>query len=124
MNRYAYIALLFLSMVALACEPEIGDSCSTNSECSMQGDRVCDRSQPGGYCLMIDCDPDTCPGEAVCVEFLEERRARRYCMRRCSKDGDCRDEYVCIVPEEVEALILDEGGEEDQFCTMEIPDEE
>jgi len=124
MKPYLHAVLVLVCVGAFACEPEIGDSCSTNSDCSMQGDRVCDRSQPGGYCLMIDCDPDTCPGEAVCVEFLEERRARRYCMRHCSKDGDCRSEYVCIVPEEINAVVIDEDGEDEKFCTMEITEED
>ncbi len=122
-KKHLIIVCICSLMASLGCEPEIGDNCTTNSECSMQGDRVCDRTQPGGYCLMIDCDPDTCPGESVCVEFLEERKARKFCMRHCGSDGDCRDDYRCIEPNEVMAVIIDNGPNGDNFCTMKVPEE-
>jgi len=123
MNRWFTFSSVVLGLCfALAgCNPKIGDSCSADSDCSMQGDRVCDQSQPGGYCLKMDCDPDTCPGEAVCVEFLKDIRSERFCMRHCSSDGDCRGKYRCVDPDDVLAQIIDDKPKGDQFCIMDVP---
>jgi hypothetical protein len=72
----------------------------SNIECSFNADRQCDLAQPGGYCTVPECDPDRCPDEAMCVEFDSNapRLARRYCMKTCNVDGDCRGGYVCTHP--------------------------
>ena len=93
--------LLALSLFALSgCAPAIGDSCSNSTDCSVNGDRVCDIAQPGGYCTVRGCDPDTCPGTAVCVAFRFEplRTAETWCMDRCKSDGACRQGagYRCV----------------------------
>lgn len=73
----------------------------------MNGDRLCDTTQPGGYCTVFNCEPDTCPEEAQCIAFdteldpscVDQSRARferTFCMRRCSNDGDCRSGYECL----------------------------
>src|SRR5262245_26278271 len=91
-------ALLALGL--LACAPEVGDDCKTALDCSSQGSRLCDRTQPGGYCTIRGCEPGTCPEEAVCVKFRpsEERLAVTYCMRKCDDNGDCRsdEDYRCV----------------------------
>lgn len=58
---------------------------------------------------MIDCLPDRCPDEAVCVRFNPQptRRATIACMRACGSDGDCRSEYQCLSIEELAAAGLD-----------------
>lgn len=61
-----FFIVLFLHM---GCSFKIGDSCGYDGNCSTSGDRVCDRKQPGGYCLIMGCDPDGCPSEAACVAF-------------------------------------------------------
>ncbi|HVZ31431.1 MAG TPA: hypothetical protein VG963_03350, partial [Polyangiaceae bacterium] len=33
---------LLLVLGAFACQPKIGDSCTSASDCSVQGDRTCD----------------------------------------------------------------------------------
>jgi hypothetical protein len=109
--------------LASGCGTEIGDSCSQNVDCSPTGGRICDVSQPDGYCTIEGCDEGTCPEEAICVRFFPAeflvascaeqadcqegdlclsdgfcaplRTERRYCMRRCGTDGACRDEYSC-----------------------------
>ena len=114
-----------VSLAWVACAPELGDDCKTALDCSSQGSRLCDRTQPGGYCTLRGCEPGTCPEEAVCVKFrpTEERLAVTYCMRKCDDNGDCRngEGYRCSSAEEfgvggVEAQIL--GRESQRFCSV------
>jgi hypothetical protein len=112
-RRVCQFAILVL-LAAGGCTSEIGDSCGYDVDCSPNMDRNCDRNQPGGYCLILGCEPDICPGEAVCVEFttpcpdgtasetceqIEENRARTYCLRHCKNDKGCRSKYECLLPE-------------------------
>ena len=91
------------------CKPEIGDDCETSTDCSNAGDRLCDTTQPGGYCTIFNCEPGTCPeDEAICVAFQsslskvcadtpqDQRLMRTFCLRKCSDDDDCRSGYRCI----------------------------
>ncbi len=121
------------------CAKEIGDACQYDVNCSPNMDRNCDRTQPGGYCLIIGCGPDECPGEAVCVEFttpcpedmepdychlIEPNRGRTYCLRHCKSDGDCRKKYECLEPESpnLEAAIIDFETTRDKICVPESDD--
>ena len=61
---------LVLVLALAACGRSIGDDCETNVQCSPQGDRQCDLSQPGGYCTVEGCDRTSCPDNAVCVRFF------------------------------------------------------
>lgn len=93
-----------------ACQPEIGDECSNASDCSVQEQRTCDTTYPGGYCTVLGCDADTCPEEAACVAFqsvlsiapecasfqARPRLQRTVCMKTCSRNGDCRSGYECV----------------------------
>jgi hypothetical protein len=121
------IARIPLALVALvaACAPQIGDPCSNASHCSINGDRLCDTSQPNGACIVFDCQPDRCPDDAVCVRFYPNppRRAVVACMRRCSGDRDCRtgDGYVCrgvteLASEGLEVEIVDRERPDARFC--------
>jgi hypothetical protein len=110
--RYAVVLALLVS--SSGCRPEIGDECVGSADCSQQGDRLCDTSQPDGYCTVFNCEPDQCPDEAVCVGFGLEldpactevttvdprwpRFERTFCMFACEEDGDCRDGYRCLAP--------------------------
>jgi hypothetical protein len=69
MRPAAVLALLGLLGLA-ACGEEIGDECSVSTDCSSDGDRICDTSSPNGYCTVSGCDHDSCPDEAVCVRFF------------------------------------------------------
>ena len=127
-----YIALLFtVCMLILGCEDKIGDSCSRDMDCSPNGDRSCDNTQPGGYCLIVTCSPDECPDEAACTEFttpspvfdtddadaealyeqLAPNRTRTYCLAKCKKNADCRSGYHCALDveldESLDAMIID-----------------
>jgi len=120
--RPVFCALLAFGLVA--CAPEVGDECKTALDCSSQGSRLCDRTQPGGYCTIRGCEPGTCPEEAVCVKFrpAEERLAVTYCMRKCDDNGDCRndEDYRCLSAEAFglmeEAEILGSGSQ--RFCSV------
>lgn len=88
-----------MSLAALgACAPKFGDGCHSATDCSANGDRMCDRSQPGGYCTIMNCEPDGCSDEGTCVRFRpdEARLSSSWCMLKCKNTGDCdRDQYVC-----------------------------
>ncbi|HKP58285.1 MAG TPA: hypothetical protein VJV78_16270 [Polyangiales bacterium] len=104
---FARLAVLLLVAGPLlpACSPEIGDSCGTALDCSASGTRLCDDTQPGGYCTLEGCEQDTCPPESICVKFGKvidgvpvDRLARSFCMYKCDGDSDCRngDGYSCF----------------------------
>lgn len=109
----------------LGCTPEIGDKCRISTDCSVRGDRLCDTSQPGGYCTLLNCGGNGCPDEASCVLFnaaipgcafsdrsgpAGSRMARSFCMAECESDGDCRSGYACADPRTPpwNAVILDD----------------
>ncbi len=112
--------------MASGCSPRIGDGCSNPGNCSINGDRACDIAQPGGYCTVIDCLPDRCPDNAVCVRFNPQpaRRATVACMRACSGDGDCRSEYQCLSIEDLAATGLEaeitDTGRGPRFCVTRV----
>jgi len=93
------IALLLTATAVMGCQDHIGDACSGSADCSVTGERQCDLAQPGGYCTVFSCDPDTCP-EGSCVEwrFIPTRTAETWCMQGCSDDGICRGGYFCVLP--------------------------
>jgi hypothetical protein len=107
------LLLPFVLFVA-GCAPEIGDACDTSTDCSQNGDRLCDVSQQGGYCTVFDCTKGSCPEEATCVVFGvspsevdacvndtgTSPSQRSFCMFKCSDDSDCREEdnYLCLDP--------------------------
>lgn len=84
-------------MLPSACKKVIGDSCTLNSDCSINADRICDLSMAGGYCTIPGCEPGSCPDNGVCVYFDAQspRLRRRYCLAGCDADSDCRSGYVC-----------------------------
>ena len=118
---------LYLAVVILAaCTPEIGDKCILSTDCSVRGDRVCDTSQPNGYCTQ-NCVGDGCPDQAACVLYstsipgcgFDDRQgragsrvSRSWCSARCFSNSDCRTDegYVCADPKSYpwNAIILDD----------------
>jgi uncharacterized membrane protein YgcG len=110
-----------IALAATGCTPKIGDECGTVLDCSTTGDRLCDLTQPGGYCTLFNCEPDTCPEEANCVLFRGEldpacgtvddgrfgRFGQTFCMRRCEEVSDCRAGYDCVRPVDHDARVLD-----------------
>ena len=129
MQRWLQIGC-FALVVALAsltsgCKPKIGDDCDTALDCSTLGDRLCDNTQPGGYCTIFNCEPDTCPDEASCVAFNQDldpacreaddgqhgRFGTTFCMRSCESESDCRAGYACVRPADQYAQMLDVKGD-------------
>ncbi len=106
------VAFLAISAVAGGCAPAIGDSCGTSIDCSVNGDRLCDKASPAGYCTVEGCEADTCPEEAVCIRFRPEpqRLARSACMKPCEKDSDCREEegYACVTASDLGCFAVEE----------------
>jgi hypothetical protein len=115
------LVVAFGASSLMGCSPEIGDKCTLSTDCSIRGDRLCDTSQPGGYCTIFNCSGNSCPEEAACVLFNANlpgcgyddrapgRTSRSFCMFACSDDSDCRGEYMCADPGKPpwNALILD-----------------
>ncbi len=107
-----WLSLPFVAALALAtaCTPKIGDECTVSTNCSAAGDRLCDITQPGGYCTIFNCEPGTCPEDSVCINFGTSLSTvdrctpsqgnspyqRSFCMASCGSDGDCRGGYKCL----------------------------
>ncbi|HVZ71235.1 MAG TPA: hypothetical protein VHJ20_02575 [Polyangia bacterium] len=70
--RRILLAVAALASLAGACGHEVGDNCKTAADCDPNGTRVCDLSQPGGYCTMVGCDETTCPENSVCIRYFPE----------------------------------------------------
>jgi hypothetical protein len=113
------VLALIWALAAIGCKPQIGDKCTVSTDCSQMGDRLCDISQPGGYCTIYNCEPHgsnaaaACPKEASCIAFAADPSPvpgcqtalgstpyqRTFCMRKCDNGHDCRDGYICEDPE-------------------------
>ena len=122
------LRLLVLAVLALAgCTPSIGDKCVLSTDCSIRGDRLCDTSQPDGYCTIFNCQGNLCPNNAACVQFYSSvpgcgfndrntpsRTGQTFCMAQCNGNSDCRTGYVCADPRQQpwNALILDDNQAE------------
>lgn len=106
-----FVPVLVVAAAALSfgCAPKIGDECETSVDCSQGGERLCDITQPGGYCTVFNCEPDSCPDDSVCIAFGAQlspradcqsadglsRFSRSFCMASCSSNSDCRSGYIC-----------------------------
>src|ERR1041384_3478092 len=59
--------LLALASGVAGCGHKIGDACTNSADCDPSGgNRTCDISQPGGYCIIEGCDARSCPDDSVC----------------------------------------------------------
>jgi hypothetical protein len=101
--------VLSLCALLLGCTPKIGNSCNLSTDCSPVGDRLCDTTQPNGYCTIFNCEPDQCPS-SICVAFdtsldpacgqadngRSPRFEQSFCMAPCSSNSDCRAQYQCV----------------------------
>lgn len=95
---------LMSSLLFTGCSEEIGDSCTTNIDCSTQGDRICDTSMTGGYCTVEGCDADSCPEEAACIRFFPAPFLSRTCDPKTEDSvdpsikatNDCDKDDLCL----------------------------
>jgi hypothetical protein len=123
-SRLALVAVALLGTLS-GCTPSIGDKCVLSTDCSTRGDRLCDTSQPDGYCTQFNCPKNGCPDDAACVLFnanvpgcgyddraggYGSRIARSFCVAKCSSNSDCRSGYVCAFPYAApwNGLVLDD----------------
>jgi len=93
------VIVLALATQVAACAKRIGDDCSNNTDCSADGDRVCDTSNDGfGYCTIEGCDTGTCPGEATCVRFFPASflPAENDCRTSTAPNNGCAKDTVCL----------------------------
>jgi hypothetical protein len=78
------VLLTVASAIGLgACKRQIGDDCSTAADCEPNGSRVCDLSQPGGYCTIVNCDETSCPSESACIRFFPTQFLTKACNPVC-----------------------------------------
>src|SRR5215470_2614389 len=114
--------------IVSGCSPKIGDKCTVSTDCSAQGDRLCDPTQPGGYCTIFNCEPNGCPDEAVCVAFNEPscsspaiamRFQRTFCMFVCKSNDDCRSGYTCLdTANDPARQVVDQNPQSTKICTV------
>ncbi|MDP8999858.1 MAG: hypothetical protein M3O46_07080 [Myxococcota bacterium] len=135
----ATVALAIAASCACAilcgCSPVIGDHCALSTDCSVQGTRICDTSQPNGYCTLLSCTANTCPDNAACVEFgasvqgcsyddyaAPSRTGRSMCMKRCTSSSDCRqaEGYGCftIGPSQTPWTVILDTSQSSGVCMI------
>jgi len=78
-SRFALLALAAVLPLAGGCKRRIGDACKRSTDCSLQGERICDQSvriteqgirSPGGSgeCTIEGCGRESCPDVGTCVK--------------------------------------------------------
>ena len=132
-TRLTLLALYLAgAMLALGCKPQIGDECTVSTNCSISGDRLCDITQPGGYCTVFNCSAGTCPADSLCLNFGTSLSPvdgcatssgtspyqRSFCMATCSSNGDCRGGYACKSAGQLGA-VLAETSRSGSVCAVE-----
>lgn len=90
--------LLATAVASAGCGNKIGDDCRSSIDCSIDGDRSCDISQPGGYCTVVGCDTRSCPSDASCVRFFPSKFLTRPCDPATEDSGSnaCNADEVCL----------------------------
>jgi len=138
----AYVCGATLVMLGVGCSKGIGDECDSALDCSASASRLCDLSQPHGYCTLAGCRPGSCPDDAVCVTFWQNtdrseldrnRLSINYCMRKCEGGSDCRQDegYSCFFGSDADesrvkgrGVFAEASVEEDRnqrFCAASAP---
>jgi hypothetical protein len=133
------------------CSPDgdrVCDLASPGGYCTIEGcdhdtcpdDAVCIRFYPAEF-LTVPCDPNTedvpqsalpqdvrttnhCLAQQRCLSSgrcAPRASERRYCMKPCSGDGDCRSDYVCrrtgVLGAEVVPPTGEASAEPARFCS-------
>jgi hypothetical protein len=101
-NRSAYVlTILLVGLLAPACSKKIGDACATNIDCAQDGTRICDLSQPGGYCTVDGCNDSSCPSDSICVRFFDQKfPTETFPTGTCGAPGTigtCGADELCVV---------------------------
>ena len=101
------LSLALVALVALAaegCGKEIGDSCVIATDCSPNGDRICDTLSKDGYCTVQGCDYSTCPSEAACVRFFTGSFSNKTCDPAMPPDACSTSPTNCCSLDEICAV--------------------
>lgn len=96
----SFMTILLVGLLAPACGHNIGDPCASNIDCAQDGSRICDLSQPGGYCTWDGCDDSSCPSESVCVRFFDQKYPTGLCPSpepTPGSIGGCRADELCVI---------------------------
>lgn len=104
MHRHLVLLAALALGVLAACGDEIGDSCSLASDCSPNGDRICDTTSSGGYCTIQGCDATSCPDGSACIRFYTGSFANLTCdpatedvsTDACAVDERCNLAGACV----------------------------
>jgi len=123
---WAFLGVALLA--ATGCKRQIGDDCTSSTNCSITGDRLCDVTQPGGYCTIFNCEPNSCPDDSVCVAFgeascsspaLSGRFQRTFCLLSCESNEDCRSGYQCFdTSSDLTRRVVDPNPSSRRVCTV------
>ena len=92
---YRLVLVVLLAASLGACGKEIGDSCVLSSDCSPNGDRLCDPVSQDGYCTVLGCDYSTCPDEAACIRFFTGGFSNKPCDPNKLSDPACSLDELC-----------------------------
>ena len=91
------VTILLVGLLASACSKKIGDNCQTNIDCAQDGTRICDLSQPDGYCTVDGCDDSSCPSDSICVRFFDQKFPTGLCPNAApGTAGECRANELCV----------------------------
>jgi len=105
MRPFMRLVLLAFASLAVGCGYQIGASCIVDTDCSADGTRVCDLSEPDGYCTILGCDYNTCPDSSECVRFYTGSFSNEPCdymtedtgsANSCSYDEQCSLAGQCV----------------------------
>ena len=81
---YAWSTLAASLMLATACGPSTGSTCSSTEDCPEN--QACLTEFKGGYCGIKDCADDAdCPDDALCVKH----EGTNYCFLGCQDKTQC-----------------------------------
>jgi hypothetical protein len=82
-NRVLLAVALAAALSTASCGRKIGDNCQTAADCDPSGGRICDLSQPGGYCTILGCNETSCPTEATCIRNFPAQFLSKPCNPFC-----------------------------------------
>lgn len=121
--RLTLVALALLAPGA-GCKKKIGDPCLRSTDCSLQGERICDLStrvnsagvlSPSGQgeCTIEGCGRGSCPKEAACVkvygsDFLSVAcdPTREDIATFCSESAEACEAAGCLPSSEDESAYV------------------
>lgn len=119
-HRSILFAAAVCAVVGTGCRAKIGDACRRSTDCSLQGERICDlsnRINGQGECIIEGCGRDSCPAEGACVkvygsDFLsvscdperEDRATVDETNATLPPRNDCAPHETCLL----EGLCADE----------------